>query len=469
MKKTAAVVAAATAIGLGTAGTATAFAGRDAGREHDHGLEAHSQQYFGVTSGLGSSSARDISAAEATADPTRLATFAKGLRARVVTSGRAAANLDMGALWPTTGAPRYIVYCNEQGTDQPGVQLIDLRDGTATTVLSGTSSCDAAHTTPWGTVVVGEERADGHVYEILDPTALIGHPVQVNRTAVTADGAVPSDARALVARRDALGANAFEGLGVLPSGVAYYGDELGPSKDARGGAYHKFVPAKPLTGGAVTSLDQSPLADGTVYGLRVSDGNNYGQGMAYGRGAWVKLTTPGSLRDQRVTAGLTGYYRPEDLSFDEKALARGQVRFCGNNTGREEAHYYGETICLTDGTPSTALDGSSVPEMQQLVAGSPEFTMPDNIAYQPRRGNWIVHEDAETTFERPHNNDLWSCLDDGADADLQSDGCLRIGTLNDLSAEWTGGFFDPTGKHFYVSVQHNKTGHGVILDVTGWR
>ena len=88
---------------------------------------------------------------------------------------------------------------------------------------------------------------------------------------------------------------------------------------------------------------------------------------------------------------------------------------------------------------------------------------------QPRRGNWVVHEDAETTFERPHNNDLWSCLDDGADADLVSDGCLRVGTLNDLTAEWTGGFFDPSGKHFYVSVQHNKTGHGVVLDVTGWR
>jgi secreted PhoX family phosphatase len=95
--------------------------------------------------------------------------------------------------------------------------------------------------------------------------------------------------------------------------------------------------------------------------------------------------------------------------------------------------------------------------------------MPDNIAYQPGRGNWIIHEDAETTFERPHNNDLWSCLDDGADSDLLGDGCLRIASLNDLSAEWTGGFFDATGKHFYVSVQHNKSGHGVLLDLTGWR
>jgi len=24
-------------------------------------------------------------------------------------------------------------------------------------------------------------------------------------------------------------------------------------------------------------------------------------------------------------------------------------------------------------------------------------------------------------------------------------------------AEWTGGLFDPTGQHFYVSIQHNAT------------
>jgi secreted PhoX family phosphatase len=95
--------------------------------------------------------------------------------------------------------------------------------------------------------------------------------------------------------------------------------------------------------------------------------------------------------------------------------------------------------------------------------------MPDNIAYQPGRGNWIIHEDGDTGFERPHNNDLWSCLDDGRDDNLQSDGCLRIATLNDLTAEWTGGFFDPSGRHFYVSIQHNKTGFGVVLDITGWR
>jgi secreted PhoX family phosphatase len=45
---------------------------------------------------------------------------------------------------------------------------------------------------------------------------------------------------------------------------------------------------------------------------------------------------------------------------------------------------------------------------------------------------------------------------------------VRVATLNDLTAEWTGGIFDATGRTFYVSVQHNVTGHGVILRITGW-
>lgn len=69
----------------------------------------------------------------------------------------------------------------------------------------------------------------------------------------------------------------------------------------------------------------------------------------------------------------------------------------------------------------------------------------------------------------PHNNDLWDCLPDGADPDLQSDGCVRVATLNDLTSEWTGGIFDASGRHFYVSVQHNISGSGTILDITGWK
>jgi secreted PhoX family phosphatase len=147
------------------------------------------------------------------------------------------------------------------------------------------------------------------------------------------------------------------------------------------------------------------------------------------------------------------------------------VRVCSNDTGDESNHLDGETVCLTDGTVAQSKANTGKPEIQPFVFGgtSQGINMPDNIAFQPGTGNAVLHEDAETTFEFPHNNDLWDCLPDGPDQDLLSDGCARIATLNDLTSEWTGGIFDASGKHFFVSVQHNISGNGTILEIDGWK
>jgi secreted PhoX family phosphatase len=86
--------------------------------------------------------------------------------------------------------------------------------------------------------------------------------------------------------------------------------------------------------------------------------------------------------------------------------------------------------------------------------------MPDNIAYQASRGNWIIEEDGSTGdfIDGSRNNDIWDCLGDGADDDTLSDGRIRVASLNDLDAESTGGFFDATGQDYYVSIQHNSSG-----------
>jgi hypothetical protein len=460
VKKRAAFLGIAVGVSLALVGTLAAHAEQDDGHQGGQGSPLKD---FGVVKGIDHSSTLDLDAATVSADPLRLATLARGLHARVVTAGNAAPNLDMMALWPADH-PTHLLACNEQGPGQPGVQRIDLATGTATTIVTGTQSCDPLHVTPWGTVIFGEETSTGHVYELIDPLSV------TNATLNRVTGVASTDK---IVQRPALGSVAFEGIASLPNGVTYYGDELAPSGGAPGGAYYKFVPAHPWPGGTpITSLAASPYAAGTVSVLRVGQGANTGQGMAQGIGVWLPIVpdpATGSLRPPAAAVHATGFYRPEDLTADLRRLGAGGVRLCGNNTGREEAHYYGETICITDGTIATATNGSAIPEVQVLVLGSPEFSMPDNIDYQRSRGNWIIHEDGETTFERPHNNDLWSCLDDGRDDDLQSDGCLRIATLNDLTAEWTGGFFDPTGQHFYVSIQHNKTGFGVVIDITGWR
>jgi secreted PhoX family phosphatase len=459
------IVVVGAAAALVVAGVAVA-AMADFGVQTQNRLADQSSDLFGVDSPLAASSTTDLNQAQALADPTKLVTLAKGLKANVVAAGpddNVGPNSDQMVLWPPS-RPTHIIAVNEESSGDPGLQKIDLRTGKATTIATGINDNDPVRATPWGTIIFGEEAGDGAMYEIIDPLSVEG---------ATIDRATGASSSPNIRRRDALGFNAFEGLAVLPNGVTYYGDELSASGGAAGGAYYKFVPSQPWTGGApITSLDQSPYASGTVYALRVGAGNNFGQGFQYGTGSWQPLagTSGAALRPLAAAAKATGYYRPEDIDLDTRALAAGNVRFCGNNTGRDSARYFGETICITDGTLAASASGSSKPELTLLVQGSPEYNMPDNIAYQAQRGNWIVHEDGSTgaSFSNK-NNDLWSCLDDGRDDDTMSDGCIRIGSLNDFDAEWTGGFFDPSGKHFYVSIQHNSSGYGTILDITGWR
>jgi hypothetical protein len=445
-----------------------AFAGfEDWGLNVQTQLQNKSRPLFGVGQPLTESSNVDLDAAQALADPAGLITVAKGLKVSVVAAGpedNAGPNIDQMVLWPKQN-PQYIIACNEQGAAQPALQKINLANGHATTIASGISSCDPVRATPWGTVLFGEEAGStGAMYELIDPLSVVG--ATIDRTTGTSSS--PS-----IRRVAALGFLSFEGLAILPNGVTYYGDELSASNGAPGGAYYKFVPSNPWAGGPpITSLDQSPYASGAVYGLRVGQGSNFGQGFSYGIGTWQLLTsTPGmQLRTLATTAKLTGYYRPEDMNLDDAALASGNVRFCANNTGRDEARYWGETICVTDGSVAGAASPASIPQVQLLVQGSSELNMPDNIAYQPGRGNWILEEDGSTSehVDGSRNNDLWDCLDDGADDDTLSDGCVRIATLNDLDAESTGGFFDATGQNYYVSIQHNSSGYGTVLDITGW-
>jgi len=441
---------------------------------------------YGVDSGIGASSTQAISLADATADPLKLATFAPGLSARVVTSGVAAQNIDQMALWPDATAPTHLIGCNEQGATDPGLQRIDIATGATDTIVTGTSACDGVRATAWGTIMFSEENgggaAGGSVYELIDPLGTTG--VSLDRVAGTFSGGTGA---ANLVRRTSLGKASFEGHGLLPNGVMYFGDENRPSSGVAGGAYFKFVPSTPWVSGTVSSLSQSPLAAGRIVGFRAglrSGGTDYCKGTQTGLGKWLPICddagatvcTNFDLRAAAATNKLTGYYRPEDLEVDPGALADGNVKVCGPNTGNEaDDHNWGETICMTDGTVATSLANTATPEMQLFVIGNADQAMMDNIAYRPGKKTWVIHEDGDIGASLK-NNDLFSCLADGADVDTLSDGCLKIATLNDTSspahtegAEWTGGIFDATGTRFFVSVQHNITGKGVVLEVTGWK
>jgi hypothetical protein len=445
----------------------------DFGVFRDRELEDRSKKLFGVERGVAESSKLSIDAATANADPRKLVTLAKGLKAKVISAApNLGPNIDQMVLWPNDVAPTHIIACNEEGVAQPGVQRIKLSDGSVETMITGTTSCDPVRLLPWGTVLAGEEAGtSGQMFEILDPLAVTN--VLFDRVAGTfADGPGGSGADKVTVRRT-LGRLSFEGLAVYPNGVIYYGDEARPGTGTAGGAYFKFIPATLFTGtGPITDLSQSPLAAGSIYGLRLgkrSGNTDYGQGTQTGKGVWVPVPSPvnADLHAFAVANKLTGYYRPEDAEVDTAALAAGKVRFWAVDTGNEgDDNNFGEVLTVTDGTLAEAGANTAVPEVQFLVMGTPELAMPDNIARQPGSGNVVLHEDGD---QLKGNNDLWSCLDDGADADLLSDGCLRIASLNDLTAEWTGGFFDRSGTKLIVSVQHNITAHGVILGIEGFR
>ena len=282
-----ALVSALTAAGLGAgAHAAPAF---DLGSFVEQQLFAKSMQLFGIVQPVATASTASVDAATAEADPTSLVTAANGLTVNVVSAAAGlGANIDMMALWPNDVNPTHIIACNEQGTSQPGVQRISLADGSVETILTGTSSCDPAHVTPWGTVVVAEEAGNsGSMLEIIDPLNTTG--VSYDRVAQTFSGADAGN----VAYRPAVGHLSFEGVGIYPNGVMYYGDENRPSQGTGGGAYFKFVPSSPWQGGEpIADLDNSPLVAGKVYGLRLgkrSGNTDYGQGSELGKGVWVEI------------------------------------------------------------------------------------------------------------------------------------------------------------------------------------
>jgi hypothetical protein len=443
------------AIAAIAAGSTFALTRQDPGADYIHDLSAESQALFG----FGHPLANGVSGAfDGPGD--QAVELAGGLTARLV-SDTVGQNADMIALWPNDRTPTDAIICNEIDGSAAGspatVQRVHLADGVVTNMISGHISCDPSHRTAWGTIVIGEEvGSTGRLYEIVDPLAV--HDVTVNRAAGTT-----SDPAHVVART-ALGQLAYEGVVLLPDGTTYYGDERRPSNGKAAGGIFKFVPTHPWAGsGPITGLAQSPLAGGSVSVMRLgirSNFSDYGQGSNSGAGKWVPLTTPANpvtwdLDAAAKVAGMTGFYRPEDMDLDPLAWADGRIRACWNNTGNDVASNWGETLCFED-VPAAALPTGRQPVVQPFVVGNPELRMADNIAFQPKTGIMYVLMDASTSAEDPKwtNDAIWACLPDGADPDLVSDGCVRVANLRDGEAEFTGIQFMADGKSFLVHLQH---------------
>lgn len=431
---------------------------------------------FGTNGALSESASMPEGYARSSTDQASdLVALAPGLSVRYLTRN-AGHHTDMFAFWPNTATPQYLITCVEGSTEDlangkknPSVQRIDLASGEVTTVLRGMSRCDGIRATAWGTVLATEEASDGQAYELLDPTSFSEHTVtdRAAGTIVADDGATAST---MVAKRDALPTMAWEGLEVLDSGVVIGGDELRPgsyedangSSDTDGGALFKFVPTTVHAGGEISDLSASPLVSGSVYAFQAScrdDRQQTGQGCEIGNGTWVSVTAANARSDADANAA-TGFYRPEDLHLDPTYTGEG-VRFCCANTGNKGAQNYGEVICAIDSAPTTAGNGERTVAVNRFIEGDTQLNAPDNLAFQPNTGNLYVIEDNK-------NGDVWACLPDGADRDIKSDGCIRILSVVDTSAEPTGFGFSPDGSTAYVSIQHSDDPADGSMDVDGY-
>lgn len=472
----------------------------DFGRFVANELKAHSQQLFGFSHPLEHSSIGPYDGA----DNTKAIDVAPGLSVSLVSSSVASA-ADQIALWPNDDNPRYLFVCDEETTN-PAVQRVDLSappSSNATTIVTGLSSCDPVRRTPWGTIIVAEEAgATGGLYEILDPVS-INSPISVTNR----DAGTTSDPNHLV-KRKAVGSLSFESFAIRPDGTMIFGDELAPgaiSQGSAGGALYKFVPTVPYTGTGqppITQPQLSPLASGSVFGLRVAanGSSNWGQGAEVGKGRWVAIDTAPSgiidlngniiLRNAQVLQKFTGFYRPEDMDIDPVARENGVFRACWANTGRlnfgggstvENSAVHGEIMCIEE-EPSASVPTGAIPVVTRFVIGSQQAGMFDNVAFQPHTGNLVVLEDGPTSIvtangtQQPRGNDLWICLPDGDDDDTLTDGCVRFASVKDTTAEPTGFIFLGSGTSAFVNIQHRAVNdaagagnHGALLKISGFK
>ncbi len=374
---------------------------------------------------------------------------------------------DMFALFPAT-SHTHIITCIEGGAEDlsngkknPSVQAIELSSGDVTTLLRGMDRCDGLRLTPWGTILATEETDDGAAYEIIDPLNSVENTI-VDRTS----GAIEGDTAANIVKRINLPTMAWEGLTVLESGVVIGGDELRPgsyeddngSSDTDGGAIFKFVPSTLLTTSSISSLDQSPLVDGSVYALQASCRDSrlqFGQGCEVGNAAWIQVNAD-TARIDANNVGATGFYRPEDLHRDPNFTGEG-VRFCWTNTGNKGAQNWGEVMCAVDSKPNEVETDALNVVINRFIAGNSDFNALDNFSFQANTNIHYVIEDNS-------NGDIWACLPDGDDRDTMTDGCIKFLSLVDGTAEPTGFEFDETGTVAYFFIQHSDDAEGTDFD-----
>lgn len=440
---------------------------RDFGALVENLLNYRSNEFFGIRKPLKDSAPESI-------EPFRTESqvagnqilLAEGLHAEYLTRN-AGEKTDMIVFFPPDN-PTHIITSVESNRQliappdkyNPSVQRINLETGEVETILRGLTACDGIRVTPWGTILATEEAIDGAAYEILDPLRVTEETVTDRNPGTVTDPVH-------IVKRTALPIIAWEGIAILPNGVIIAGDEFPPglgadfgTPDADGGAIYKFIPdVLRYDNTEITDLNDSPLVSGRVYALQINCFEDlifgqvlFGQGCEVGIGSWVEVSAAFARLDA-YASGATGYMRPEDLHTDPMFEAPVDnpyaIRFYWANTGNAGAEHFGEILCAVDKDPVSADPFGRTVVVNRFVEGDTDFNSFDNIAFQPVSGNLYVLEDHI-------NGDVFACLRDGVDRDIKTDGCVKVMSVTDSSAEPTGLIFTQDGTTAYLSIQHTN-------------
>lgn len=337
-------------------------------------------------------------------------------------------NFDMLTLNETGPQAGRYLYRTHEVRPFGALSRIDLRTGESELLVErfDWESLDGLVWTPWGTLLMAEERIEqsypdpdfpdverGLIYEYFPATGE-------------------------VVARPAAGARSHEGLRFDVHGNLYGISESRGLKNAgqpgESGAIFKFVPDR-----------RGDLSSGQLYALRVLSGRT-------GAAAWEPLDLDPVTFDADAAAqavGATAWDRPEDVEIGTAT---------GNSKGGNGVMY----VAVTESS-ELAQDNGLVLKIEMNgdeawvsnyvepgVNVAPEsggdaglgFDDPDNLALAPNGDLYITEDDAPS--------DIWVARGSGAVASE-----VEVFTrLLDCSAETTGIYFDRNGRTLWVNSQH---------------
>jgi hypothetical protein len=310
-------------------------------------------------------------------------------------------------------AGRFLYRTHEVGSNG-AVSVTDLWTS-ATSILAQRAEwgrLDGIVWTPWGSLLIAEERAGGLVYEI-DP--------------LTGDAVA----------RPAIGRKSHEGMRFDPQGNLYTISESNP------GYIFKFVPDIP-----------GDLSSGQTYALKIITPT----GDRTGEAEWVELSqaqVETNADSAAAAVGATGYNRPEDV---EVATSTGNNRGGANTlyvavTGPGDNRVLG--IDLREPKGGKNHETAFVYDYVKVGANAPaDFEWPDNLALD-KNGNLYIAEDPATATTTGRGDDIWVAVaPSGGDNHGLASAVVKFASLTDCNAEPTGIYFDLGGTTLFVHAQH---------------